>query len=589
MKAPLIHLASQIFNTPLAIEHERLETILHIIGPRLGVNHISFDDDAPSAGTFHFNFTGNDTNLISTGGIITSAGTNLVVSTPPIIQLQSQNGDGDDSKPYKLTPEGIAVIPIRGTLMKRFSFLSSASGLTTYQGVAQAVKAAMDDLQVKAILFDVDSPGGTTHGCFELSDALRSMRGGKPMWACANDLAASAGYALASAADRVWLTRTAGVGSVGVFALHMDQSGADEQAGVKFTYIFAGRKKTDGNPHEPLGKSARSDIQAEVDREYDMFVACVAYNRGFAGATAEKIQAAGAEVFYGDNAVASSLADEVGTFDEACAALTAKVNGSKAVASGKLALQTEAGNNAPQPAEPAKIEPPKEGVAMAKLDTDETNRAKNNAEAADAADAKAAAVAAAPKKDDEDDDDKEPDDDDDDKPKETAKGKGSKKADDMAAASYSPKRIAELCIIGGVPELAAEFIAKGLSVEKVIEKLSARRAKASEEGKINSFVAGDGQSAGGQVSVDAAIEQARVMSANSGGTLSQSKCLEKIIRANPEIYSSYMEEKNVVASKIMHSGGGRALNEYVLGQQRRYLANLGLSTSIEDMPARRSM
>ena len=115
------------------------------------------------------------------------------------------------------------------------------------------------------------------------------MRGAKPMWAVANDLAASAAYALASSADRIWLTRTAGVGSVGVFALHADQSGLDGQAGVKYTYIYAGEKKTDGNPHEALSKSAKADIQDEVDRENDIFLATVARNRGFAGANIARV------------------------------------------------------------------------------------------------------------------------------------------------------------------------------------------------------------------------------------------------------------------------------------------------------------
>ena len=79
------------------------------------------------------------------------------------------------------------------------------------------------------------------------------------------------------------------------------------------------------------------------------------------------------------------------------------------------------------------------------------------------------------------------------------------------------------------------------------------------------------------------------MAANSGGRLTQSQCMEKILRANPEIYDGYLEERGRVAAQVAFTGGGRALNDYVLNHQRRYMANLGLSTAIEEVPARRPM
>jgi signal peptide peptidase SppA len=592
-KAPLIRLASMIFNEPLAIRPDKLDVILNAIGPRLVLDEASLDELA------HLHAIPSRTEL---------------TQDVTVIRAQMPDEDGADPKPYRLTPEGIAVIPVRGTLMKRFSFLSAVSGCSTYASLGQAATTALADPLVKGVLFDIDSPGGTTHGCFELCDAIYQMRGEKPMWSVANDMAASAAYALASATDRIYLTRTAGVGSVGVFALHADQSGADEQAGLKYTYVFAGKKKVDGNPHETLGKSARADVQAEVDREYQMFVAAVARNRGFAGADAEKIAATEAAMFYAESAK-PLLADEVATFEEALAALTSKVNGSKLISSGKLALAAESGNNtrdergadAAPPTDPAGER--KQGEAtMTKLELKQraTTLAAAAAEAAEAA--KAAAIAAADPKDDDDDDEdddkKKPDPADEDA-KKGKKGKKAAKPDDECdeemskrgdvteiplAANEAAKRIANLCQIAGAPELAADYIVRGYNVDKVIEKLSARRAKASAEGSVASFVTGDaGAGSGARASVDQAIEQARVMSINSGGSLSQSRCMERLMRANPAIYSAYMEERGEVAARVAFNGGGRALNEYVLNNQRRYMANLGLSTVIDDVPARRAM
>ena len=133
--------------------------------------------------------------------------------------------------------------------------MSAWSGATSYEQIQRQVASAIDDAGVRAILLDIDSPGGETTGCFELSDYIYSVRGIKPVYAAANDIALSAAYAIASAASKVFVTRTGAVGSVGVYALHVDQSGFDKELGAKYTYVFAGEKKVDGNPHRATGRS----------------------------------------------------------------------------------------------------------------------------------------------------------------------------------------------------------------------------------------------------------------------------------------------------------------------------------------------
>ena len=116
-------------------------------------------------------------------------------------------------------------------------------GITSYTAIAANFAEALQDPGVRGILFDVDSPGGETVGCFELCDQIYSSRGQKPIYAVANDLAASAAYAIASAADRVFVTRMGAVGSVGVFACHVDQSRADAKAGFNYEFVYAGARK----------------------------------------------------------------------------------------------------------------------------------------------------------------------------------------------------------------------------------------------------------------------------------------------------------------------------------------------------------
>lgn len=308
-KSPLIHISTLLFDSPLAIQISKLTAILHAIGPRLNADQAALSS------------------LI---------GERILPARPIRAYWDDDESDGYESttsrrkeKPYAQTDAGVAIIPVRGVLMKKGGFMSALSGCTSYDGIGKSVTAAMDDPTVRAVLFDIDSPGGTTHGCFELSDLIHSYRGKKPTLAVANDLAASAAYAIASAADRVLLTRTAGVGSIGVFCLHLDQSDADAQAGHKYTYVYAGDHKVDGNPHEPISKSAKSSVQSEVDRQYNIFVQTVARNRSVKSASIISTQA---EVLF-EPAAIPLLADAVGTYDDALAELTSKVLGSSATIS----------------------------------------------------------------------------------------------------------------------------------------------------------------------------------------------------------------------------------------------------------------
>jgi signal peptide peptidase SppA len=214
----------------------------------------------------------------------------------------------------------IAVVPVLGPLAKRGSFLDSLFGFGNYEDVQTRVDAAVADPSIDAILLEIDSPGGEAAGAFDLADKIYAARGSKPVWAIANDSAFSAAYAIGSAADKLFLTRTGGVGSIGVLAAHVDQSGYDEKQGVKVTTLFAGSRKNDFNAHEPLSEDAAGFLQAEVNRLYGLFVDTVARNRSL---SADAIRATEAALFFGEDAVKAGLADGVGTFESTVHSLAA--------------------------------------------------------------------------------------------------------------------------------------------------------------------------------------------------------------------------------------------------------------------------
>jgi ClpP class serine protease len=172
----------------------------------------------------------------------------------------------------------------------------------------------------------VDSAGGEIGGLFDLVEQIRAMKATdeKPLWAVANESALSAAYAIASAADRVYVTRTGEVGSIGVVAVHIDESGADAKAGLAWTFVFAGERKVDGNGHEPLSERARTAIQADVDHIYAEFCALVAANRRL---TSEAVRRSNAAIYRGELAIRAGLADRIGTLDLAIAEMVTELEG----------------------------------------------------------------------------------------------------------------------------------------------------------------------------------------------------------------------------------------------------------------------
>ena len=211
----LPHVASRVFGAPLMIGRAKLEAILGVLAPRL-------------AG----------------GG------------------LEPINAESDPPRQTSVTVEKIAVVSVIGTLVSRSSYLDAASGLQSYADISGAIAAAMDDPSIRGIILDVDSPGGEVGGLFDLVEQLQAARAAKakPLWAVANESALSAAYAIASATDRLYVTRTGEVGSIGVVAVHIDESGADLKAGLAWTFVFAGDRKVDGNAHEPLSERARATV-----------------------------------------------------------------------------------------------------------------------------------------------------------------------------------------------------------------------------------------------------------------------------------------------------------------------------------------
>jgi signal peptide peptidase SppA len=278
---PLPHLAQRLFNTPLAVHPAKAEIIMGALADRLGVSALVRAD----------------------GDMVALVGSDL------------DDGDERKQRGYDVV-NGVAIVPVCGTLVHKLGSIRPYSGMTGYDGIRFNLAQALDDSDVRGIALDIDSPGGEVCGLFDLVDAIYAARGRKPIWAILNEHAYSSAYAIASAADRIFVPRTGGVGSIGVIALFADVSKMLQASGITVNVIQFGARKSDGLNAIPLSPEARARFQSDVDTLGQLFVATVARNRGI---EPELVLATEADAFLGAEGVRLKLADAVASPDAAFA------------------------------------------------------------------------------------------------------------------------------------------------------------------------------------------------------------------------------------------------------------------------------
>ena len=282
-------IAQRAFNTPLMVDPAKALAFLSGLGPRITGQEITFQglevdtaDQTSATLPARASLFGND-----------------------LAQRHQRNG----TRPFAAV-DSIAVIEIAGTLVHRGAWIGQSSGLTSYEGIAAQLQAALADPGVRGIALDIDSFGGEVAGAFDLADRIRAARAQKPVHAFVAEHALSAGYVLASQADRIILPRTGAVGSIGVVALHTDMSGALDQKGIAVTLIHAGAHKVDANPYQPLPEALHDQMQRELEVVRFLFAETVAAGRGDR-LTHTAALATEAAVFRGADAIAAGLADEL--------------------------------------------------------------------------------------------------------------------------------------------------------------------------------------------------------------------------------------------------------------------------------------
>ena len=209
----------------------------------------------------------------------------------------------------------VALLSLVGPILYRGSWWADFLGLPTIQGFQARFRQALNDDSIKSIVIDVDSPGGEVPGVQELAAEILAARERKQIVAVANPQAASAAYWIASAAGELVVTPSGEVGSVGVWAGHVDLSKALDMEGVKITLISAGEFKTEGNPWEPLTEEARVALQERVDEVHTQFVRDLAKARNV---TTSEVKAnfGKGRMMSAKKALAAGMVDRIATLDQ---------------------------------------------------------------------------------------------------------------------------------------------------------------------------------------------------------------------------------------------------------------------------------
>ncbi len=209
--------------------------------------------------------------------------------------------------------EGIATIKVRGLLVPETDADLTSWGLTGYDILGAYLGNAAEDFNVDSVVLDISSPGGFIFGLLGVVDSIKVYP--KPISAYGSGDIYSAAYYLASSVNgNLTVSQSSGVGSIGVYAEHFDNSGALEKKGTIRSIFKSGFWKGAFSSLAPLSKQEAERLQQSVDESAAEFFAHVAIQRRLSAAKIKKLEG---DSFNADRALEIGLIDEIIKGDKA--------------------------------------------------------------------------------------------------------------------------------------------------------------------------------------------------------------------------------------------------------------------------------
>lgn len=240
--------------------------------------------------------------------LLTGGGSGGGFTSAPGFQEEYVSGEGADR---------IAVIPVEGTIAPDVSSAGDLLPSTTPRGLADALTQAGEDPTVSAVILEINSPGGGVTASADMHDEILDFKrsSDKPVVVSMADTAASGGYYIATAADRIVAQETTLTGSLGVYLGLLNFSEAAEKYGITQEYVRSGEFKTMGDPFRQLSDDEREIFQSIVDENYNEFVDVIVEGRDLPESEVREI--ADGRIYSGLQARDLDLVDELGDLDTA--------------------------------------------------------------------------------------------------------------------------------------------------------------------------------------------------------------------------------------------------------------------------------
>ncbi len=201
-----------------------------------------------------------------------------------------------------------ALVEVRGEL--------EAGGRASADRVISGLQAAYKNTGTRGVVLRVNSPGGSPVQAGQIYDEVKRLRAAnpdKPLYAVVDEVAASGGYYVAAAAERIYVDKASLVGSIGVIMDGFGFVGAMEKLGIERRVLTAGANKALLDPFSPVDPRQRDAIQANLDEVHQQFIAAVKEGRG--ERLKEIPEVFSGLVWNGKRAVDLGLADGLGTLE----------------------------------------------------------------------------------------------------------------------------------------------------------------------------------------------------------------------------------------------------------------------------------
>lgn len=240
--------------------------------------------------------------------LVVGSGGGGVAASPETYEEEYVSGEGSDT---------VAVIPVEGIISAADSSVAGAVATTTPEGMRDALMQAEEDESVKAVVLEINSPGGGVTASNRMYQDILDFKesSGKPVVASMGTTAASGGYYIATAADGILAGETTLTGSLGVILQLPNLTEAADKIGFEQNIVKSGKFKDMGSQFRDLTPEEREIFQEIVNENYDEFVEVIVEGRDLPEERVRDL--ADGRIYSGKQAEELNLVDSIGDLEEA--------------------------------------------------------------------------------------------------------------------------------------------------------------------------------------------------------------------------------------------------------------------------------